>query len=167
MKYLLTLILLYTAPYASERLFFLPDEADDALYQLKETIASAQTRLLIITPEITSRSIEKALTKAAKRGVAITLVTSGKKDDSAAALVRFASVDYRIVHGLQTDYQNGELAITLIRSDDRLQCTTPLPLSDKNLEHDIALLRCTDRLSAMERDYSERIIQRSSAYLIP
>lgn len=167
MKYLAAILFFCSAVFASEPPFFLPDEADDALYRLKRTIGASQSRLLVITPKIKSRTLEKALSKAAKKGLPITLVTSGKTDDAAAALVRFDSVDYRIVKGLQTDYRNGALALTLIRSDDRFQCVTSLPLTDEAFEHDIALLQCDSKLSSLEREHTDRIVQRSTPYLIP
>ena len=167
MKYLPAILFISTVLLATPRSFFLPDEADHARYHLKQAIAAAQSSILLISPKIKSRSIEKALSKAAKRGVAVTLVTSGKTDDAAAALVRFGSVDYRIIKGLQTDYRSGELTYTMIRIDDRLQCMTSLPLSDEHFEHDIAQLRCSKKLTVTDREYSDRILQRSKPYLIP
>ena len=159
---------LSTSLFASHS-FFLPDEADDALYHLEDLIDSAQKHLLIIPPEMDRTLWEKPLALAADRGIAITLITDAEMPQGGEALIRFKRVDYRNVEGLQSAERNGRLGLTIFIVDGTEACSSTLPLSRAHFEHDLGMLECSSALEPLARfsTYARRILARSKAYLQP
>jgi hypothetical protein len=166
---ILWLLLGLSASLAAAPSFFMPDETDDALYQLETLIDSAQKHLLIITPELDKALWDRPLGRAAARGITVTLVTTGEESDGGTALVRFKGIDYRNVSGLQSPSRSGLLAMTLLIVDDTAVCTTALPLLRSHFEHDLGVLECYGDAESLLRynSYAERILARSKAYLQP
>ncbi len=169
MKSLLGLIFFIVGTLHGEHLFLIPDESGHALHHLKQGIGSAEDGLILITPTLQNRTLEKALQKAAQNGVSVTLVTGGHPDDNAAALVRFSGIDYRIAKGLRHEDDQGVLALSLLIVDNRLACLSTLPFDQDALKQDIGAVDCTDtpETIANYRMLAKPILERSVSYLKP
>lgn len=161
--------LLCTLSLQAQEHFFLPDEADDALWHLQRHIAEAKRSIVVITPHLSNSELLRALAKAVETGKTLTLVTSKSDTENAAALVRFRHVDYRTLTGQLSDAYEGRLAQTLVILDDAYGCSSALPLATDAFEHDVGLMECGSEPESIAayRKASARIIERASPYLQP
>ncbi len=165
MKALACLLFLLFAACADAAVFMTPDDADEVRHTFERTLASAREHLFIITPVLDAGLWEKSLQKALGNGAKVTVVTSDPPGDGAAALARFKHVEVRTASGLSAPDYDGTLSLTLIIADGTTACRGTLPLTRRQMEHDLGMFECSDRKIAAHIKTAERIVARSRLYL--
>ena len=71
---LILIFLMSIYSYGFERIYFLPDEAKEAQYEIINLIENAQSNIDIVMYNIDYKKFEKALKKAAKNDVEVTII---------------------------------------------------------------------------------------------
>lgn len=163
---LLTLLLMYTCLIASE-IFLLPDNATDALYFLKKSIASAEQNITIITSDLKSNAIRKSLPKSFKKGVSTTIITKEHSMDDAAYLAQFKQIKVMVTKGVQSDYRQGRLKLSMLLVDEKYACISTVAFNEQKMRQDVAIIECSSDPQQLKHyiHILKTVISRSSAYL--
>lgn len=163
---LLTLLLVRTCLAASE-IFLLPDNTTDALYFIAKSIASAEHNITIITPDLKSKSIRKSLSKNFQKGVFSTIITKELPLDDAAYLAQFKPIKVMIIKGLQSDYRQGRLKLSILLVDEKYACISTVAFNEEIMGQDIAIIECTSDPQRLKhyRHIIKTLLGRSNDYL--
>lgn len=163
---LLTLLLMHTCLVASE-IFLLPDNTTDALYFMAKSIASAEQNITIVTPDLHSNSIRKSLPKSFKKGAYSTIITQELPIDDAAYLAQFKPIKVMIIKGLQSDYRQGRLRLSMLLVDEKYACISTVAFNEEIMRQDIAMIECTSDPQRLKHymHIVKTLIDRSDNYL--
>jgi len=136
----IVLFLLFEFSLFSQTLYILPDDAQSVIHYLDKAITHAEKKVVIITHTFDQYALKKALIKASKRDVAITLISTG--DDQKKSLALYKNIETRTLHAIESPVYNGRIATSLILIDDTLTCRLSSSLENVAMFHDIGLFTC-------------------------
>lgn len=141
--------------------FLLPHEHNLLIAALKNEIASARERLVLITDSLSDYTLQKSLKQQAKKGVKIIIVLRTPADASALALYR--NIELRQLHGIDSPVYHSTISMSLLQRDGTHTCLGTTALTRKTLAHNIALFTCNP--SEVFGDTIMKLLQESTPYL--
>ena len=153
--------------FGASETFLLPDNTADALYGLKKAIGSAEKNITLITPDLQSPTIKKALVNVLEHNVFVTIITQKGEPGDAVSLVQFRQMEVMGVQGLHSDYESGRLMLSLLIIDNRQTCISTIAFNERMMKHHIGIIECTDdpkRLKSYQ-NYATTLKERADPYL--
>lgn len=98
------LLLLCLSAYADEQVYFMPDEAKEAMHELLKSIDHAKNSIDIAIYSFTNKEIAKRLKNAAKRGVKITIIFDREsnlqnQNSQLGVLAKYQNIDVYVLEG--------------------------------------------------------------------
>ncbi len=164
MKYILIFLLLKFSLFA-QSLYLLPDDYDCVIYQIEKKIKKAKSNILIITEIFNNYKLKKALIKAAKKGVKITLISAD--EDMKSILAIYKNIESKELKAIDNAEKKGIISMSIIIIDNTLTCKLSTNLDSVSMQHDISIFTCkSDKNETLS---VEKLIkplkQRSESYL--
>lgn len=147
----------FTAVYAHERIFYLPDHHTRFIHFMSRSFKNSE-HILILTPSLSHSELKKELLSAVKKGSTLHLITHNSAGDP-LSLVQYRNIELSLspLH----------LAQSAIVIDDTLVCTSDGAIEEDFFRSSRSRIRCSDNpqnVRAVRKSF-QPLIQRAKNYL--
>lgn len=155
-----------------DSLYFIPDEGKEAEKKLVSLFSKAKKRIDIAAYTFTNKTLLKALKKAAKRGVIITVISDKKnlsRKDRYSVIPHLAAlknIHVKLLSGKPLKNRNGQMHIKLALIDQKIASFGSANFSYSGFYKNYEILYMTDKKETVTKlnDYFETLLLRSTPY---